>query len=595
MSSVPMFIPISFKNGSRTASTVKYRGNGRIVSSVAPSVDVFLDSNFEFPAGGSKCRFLVSTSILSTMKSLRCAFIALSFVAVLLAQKEAPELQQLNTFITLSQVISLSLIQITIKVKDCLVDSWTTLSGGSSLRMELTHESANPGSCSLQCITGEDYIYHCSMPNTPPKGCNSLCGYNVSATVDFEHFTAFDEVAGLGYGLNKLVLNHPLPPLTASDPNFKPKPNERRKMKIVCCVPAEPSVTQESSTIPYSQAYNTLSTSLSVRATLDRFAAVYFVGSSHIRYLWDAIVHDYYNASALLTQLPQHHADETIANTWYINNYFLMELPILLQDICTEGSAFAPASTTSATSKSSSIGKTLVFVIETGAWDLDFNPAQNILLFPNSSTAVVDAILAMARNDFRCNGYKVEFVWLTSVPIPECLDVSGGVKSNNRRQSESGATSGRRKEKSCFDKGYRNNYAIRAINQYFMKAFETQSKALQVPVITPAANKNKRKSTKKKASLPVAESGSTPSNGDGEACSSVNGKQNAVNLHPHPRVRIVDAYEAIYPYRNDNVCGLHYLCCKHYGKTRVEMQYSPGGVEWMAQVLGQLAQIANIV
>ena len=355
-----------------------------------------------------------------------------------------------------------------------------------------------------------------------------------------------------------------------------------------------PTITQEASTTLNSQAYNTLSTPLSVKATLDHFAAVYFVGSSHIRYLWDAIVHDHYNASALLTQLPQHHADETIANTWYINNYFLMELPVLLQDICTEGSAFAPASVTSATSKTVSTEKTLVFVIETGAWDLDFNPAQNILLFPNSSTAVVDAILAMARNDYRCNGYKVEFVWLTSVPIPECVDVSGGVKSNNRRQSESGATSGRRKEKSCFDKGYRNNYAIRAVNQYFIQAFQSQSKALQVPAISPPVNKNKRKRTKKKASS-VAESGSTPSNGDGEACSSVNGRANTVDLHPHPRVRIVDAYEAIYPYRNDNVCGLHYLCCKHYGKTRVEMQYSPGGIEWMAQVLDQLAQIAKTV
>ena len=593
------------------------------------------------------------------MKVLSCAFVVFSFGTVMLAQNVAPELRQLTTFITFSQgahiqeylnrtsgciqnhilqygdrgsprrpcrkiasviakelevarkastventcaytfysftVISLSLIQITIKVKDCSVDSWTTVNGGSSLRLELTHESASPGSCSLQCVNGEDYIYHCSMANIPPKGCNSLCGYNVSATVDFEHFTAFDEVAGLGYGLNKLVLNHPLPSLTASDPNFKPKPNERRKMKIVCCVPAVPSVVQESSATSYSQVHNTPSTALTVRATLDRFAAVYFVGSSHIRYLWDAIVHDYYNASALLTQLPQHHADETIANTWYINNYFLMELPVLLQDICTEGSVFAPASTTSTTSESASTEKTLVFVIETGAWDLDFNPAQNILLFPNSSTTVVDAILAMARNDYRCNGYKVEFIWLTSVPIPECLDVSGGVKSNNRRQSENGATSGWRKEKSCFDKGYRNNYAIRAVNQYFTQAFGTQSKPLQVPAISPPVNKNKRKRTKKKASLSVAESGSTPSNGDGEACSSVNGNQSTVNLHPHPRVRIVDAYEAIYPYRNDNVCGLHYLCCKHYGKTRVEMQYSPGGIEWMAQVLDELAHIAKTV
>jgi hypothetical protein len=46
----------------------------------------------------------------------------------------------------------------------------------------------------------------------------------------------------------------------------------------------------------------------------------------------------------------------------------------------------------------------------------------------------------------------------------------------------------------------------------------------------------------------------------------------------NPLLTVLDAYSIVYPHRQQHVCGLHYLCCKHAPRVNtVDMLYTPGG------------------
>jgi len=521
-------------------------------------------------------------------------------------------------FITASKLVhsfpstlSTLVAEIRIEQSNC-TEGWTSAIGKSSLRVHLdqalphnsSEEHVATSECHLTGINAAVYTYHCPLhspivtSDAPGRECNALCGLNVTAVLDYEHYSAFDEVVGLTYGLNKVAISQPLPMLLLQETGEK---NKKRKVvkgvKARCCgVMHSSSGMEQSPLLPQPSPHKDLSVmqnTTALRTALDRFDAVYFVGASHMRYLWDTVVHAHYNASALLAALPQHHADEKVENLWFVNNYFSMELPALLKDICAPDSPFAPPTTTSTnTNTDTSTNPTttnkepkgkVVFVIQTGSWDLDFNPAQNILLFPNSSTAVVQTLINMTRIDNNiignaplCNGRVVEIVWLTSVPIPECEDTvhSADTKTGTTIAPHTGSDSGDRthrkrkdgsndgkREKTCFDKGYRNNYAIKAINQYFVREVEKAMYITNNAIPSAGRKKDHR-------------------------------YRNLTTLVSMQRFHIIDAFDMIYPHRNDNVCGLHYLCCKHYRKERVEMLFSPGGEKVVHSVLNELVMLS---
>lgn len=485
-------------------------------------------------------------------------------------------------------------ITVSIQQRNCSKQSWPARQG-TSMRVELltnrTYSVALP-SCYLSHIERSEYIFKCLL-NTKryqaaavgSSNCNAVCGVELVVTVDFERFNAFHELEGAKYGMGQVVIRKPIPQLSV--PYIEP---------IVCCnaeaaIGAQPgstllpgvaggthSLPADSAAITNVLPQHLQSQVAHIQSMLNEYACVYFIGSSHLRYLWDTVAVNYFNGSSLLQGKAQHHSDEQIGNTWFLASHFSLEIPTLLGQICDPSLVYAPTPTAGSSSDNTKQQqqkkKKVAVVLETTSWDLDYLPARNLIQFKNSSQVVVEAVKAFASYDHTCAGYHTTVLWVNAVPIPEC-------EKNNPIADTVQHKRGRylhNNKPSCFDKGHRNNYAIRAVNEYFTKAFEEKALSEETP-------------TDKKQTGPVVTVATAlydtmfRSNPHLKARPLKEGLLRDHAFTYAPNIRLVDAYGLVHPHRNINVCGLHYLCCKHAGKRPIEMQYTPGGVGVLNAIL----------
>lgn len=333
----------------------------------------------------------------------------------------------------------------------------------------------------------------------------------------------------------------------------------------------------------YNQIMNTLKRSF-----------IYMVGASHMRYNWDYIVYNYLNATAYLQKLPQHHGSATVGRIHYVHNLFAVELAAVLENIkldiidkIHEETANALKSKESfqrrqpkGTLNSYSVRKhnissdklktslSFVLVIQTGSWDLDYFPPRNLLIQQNSTVcAIVDAIqriqqlsswVTSATSSISVK-YKLSVVWVNSLPTPDCAPyeigksaTTGGTSSDvlhstivaNSCKNE--FVSHTRCSIHCFDKGYRNNYAIQATNQLFLSAFRNR----EMVTVNHNIRKSGREEFLQKRSRPYP------------VCSGYRNASSHINHARSNHISVIDAYRIVYPLRAKSVCGMHYVCVK---------------------------------
>jgi hypothetical protein len=170
----------------------------------------------------------------------------------------------------------------------------------------------------------------------------------------------------------------------------------------------------------------------------DESTLYHFVGASHMRYIYDAIIAHLLSESSL-NDLKAHHGFVTKFN---LKNYHSnIDYATILSD---DQADMLRNLCSSFSSSKDNIKHTIVF--QTGAWDLNNSPIRRFLHDKNYAKKLVDAIRDIVSNVETCPKLT-HFVWVTTVPHPICFNDD---------------------EPLCqLHKGYRTNGAISATIQYY--------------------------------------------------------------------------------------------------------------------------------
>ena len=198
------------------------------------------------------------------------------------------------------------------------------------------------------------YRLTCVMSHSLIQGCGSLHVF-----LDYEEYNAYREQGSPLLPLDRLL-------------------NFTSEKSMFLCVPGLTKL----NTKPVS--------AVDVRSCLNQHP-VYMIGSSHMRYNWDAIVTSYLDGMPTLVSLAQHHGDASVDQVHFISNLFVMQLPTLLDAICnTVHDALDADQSGTATSRRWRV------VIESLSWDLDYHPVRNVLIYNHSVPALIKAVGHMA-------------------------------------------------------------------------------------------------------------------------------------------------------------------------------------------------------
>lgn len=241
---------------------------------------------------------------------------------------------------------------------------------------------------------------------------------------------------------------------------------------------------------------------------------MFLVGSSHMRYLWDELVFHYFNGKADLLQLPAHHADEVIDGTQfnYYRNQFFWTMSNVLEAFCQGIEANISRALNASTGRSQwwethaydtaarSVERITV-VLQSGAWDHQFNPPRGVL---HHIHHFVDKLTAIASRP--CSMFMDIHV-LTTVPLPLC-----GYSHSTYGQIYPGL-------KGCGDRGFRNNHAMRALAQVLTDSV----RKIQYPGPIVAAWAGNKAAARRK-------------------------------------LKVVDVFALMHPFHAKAVCGVHYTC-----------------------------------
>lgn len=415
-----------------------------------------------------------------------------------------------------------------------VIHTFECTSGGSSFTMQIVNSIASQY---VWC----DFVYDSSMKRysftcvIPHSAFNpDRCG-SVQIQLDYEDYNAYLD------GVPMLPLRRILS-----------GPDGATSFAVCSSV----SNSESQSSLP--------STTANVSKCLNN-APLYMIGSSHMRYLWDSVVDKYLDGRSTLLGLPQHHSDATVGQVHYVSSLFVMQLPSLLDSLC---DSIHDALQDSDTSKASPLKRWRV-VVQSLAWDLDYHPLRNVLQYPSSVPALVEAVRRLATQ--RCG--QIDFTWVTAVPVPPCNASEASSTAEGVRSGTS--VGGHKRRTSSADcaadsRGYRNNHAIAAANEYIVEQLSNikiMSKVGRI-LLNDDRLSPKRKRMKLKA-----------------------GKIKEV-----PFVRVVDAFELIYPTHSESVCGLHYNCAKHKGKKSspqksVEILSTPGGDALLDSIIKSVCNV----
>lgn len=538
-------------------------------------------------------------------------------------------------------------VKLEITQKNCPHDE---VDPGASLRVDLDvgGEVGVPSPCTWKRTAGSDFVFTCSLGISPPDtrtststdggrpvrmGCNTLCNITVAATLDYEHYAAYHSVH---YGMGREVLRRTLDTVRLITPETNNVKIATTRRPLCCAVGLHDTGSLSSSSATGSTAVQggkdaeqgkdrvtrnkhstgqtspvrTLNSSdkADVRRRFREYAGVYFIGPSHMRYLWDMIAVRYLGAAGELQEHPQHHSDLPAGNTWFVSVHFAMELPGVVGEICAPGSMYAPANDSHGETTEAKL-KPVAFVFQVGSWDLDYYPVGAFLSHRNSTMAVVDLVRRLSSPGSTCLGHPTRVLWLTDMPIPDCPHSS--VRKGGQSSGSGGGGDGEpavssagppvtvsdrggavyAERTSCFNKGYRNNYAIAAANQYFLDTLTAKSSSsyeshglkhdsgLLYWLWGAAGGRNSRL---------VGRGGSAQVSRTSAGAGVGEEAQQLV---------VVDAFSMVYPHRQHHICGLHYLCCKRaspgrgrqqQGKDGVHLLVTPGGGRLLDAVLAAL-------
>jgi hypothetical protein len=145
-----------------------------------------------------------------------------------------------------------------------------------------------------------------------------------------------------------------------------------------------------------------------------RNIAYHFVGSSHMRYMFDA-VSEYVFGLEVLRNVPRKHDQLVLGNL----DFNFVEYARGMSDHLTWQCAILQNETNSADPLVRDRLHTLI--LQTGAWDLSVSSVRRILLDPIVGKRLVDVLEGIMTRSLRC-GRVEQILWLTATPYQVCTD-----------------------------------------------------------------------------------------------------------------------------------------------------------------------------
>lgn len=177
----------------------------------------------------------------------------------------------------------------------------------------------------------------------------------------------------------------------------------------------------------------------------DDSMAYHFIGASHMRYIFDAII-EHFLSEESLKDLKPHHGDVTIHN---LRNYHsVFDFSSALSDDQADMLANLCSSFANPYGEGANMAvRNHTIIFQTGAWDLTNSPIRRFFRDENCGVKLLKSINRILTNPTRHCPNLRHFVWVTTVPHPICFNDDEPFCQEN--------------------KGYRTNSAISALIQYY--------------------------------------------------------------------------------------------------------------------------------
>lgn len=172
----------------------------------------------------------------------------------------------------------------------------------------------------------------------------------------------------------------------------------------------------------------------------------FLFGPSHMRFLWDWIFYLYFGAEKLAKLDRKHNDNNDIPGLSYTSVKYSTLLVDKIQSIQCDQQGNKKKTT---------------IVFQFGSWDLNALSLRALIRNPSAASRVLETIRNLTlRND--CSSSQLRLVWQSSMPYPKCirsdflrkLGLDGDVTSCEK------------------SRGFRNNYAISAFNQWFYRQLD---------------------------------------------------------------------------------------------------------------------------
>jgi len=191
-----------------------------------------------------------------------------------------------------------------------------------------------------------------------------------------------------------------------------------------------------------------------------------FIGSSHMRYLFDSVVEFVYDTDAIKS-FDRHHTHASFANMRHYLSQTTEELSHHIKQLCGLPHEFDPNY-----EKWEILPEvkntTFTLIIQTGAWDLGMHELRHMIRYDKRGPLLVKTLRGILTRDIPCDLLK-HVVFVTSVPHPLCFDDGDddGKKSSKY-------------ERCVTHRGHRVSGQISASIQYFIKSILSFQNEIQI-------------------------------------------------------------------------------------------------------------------
>lgn len=302
--------------------------------------------------------------------------------------------------------------------------------GGASFEV-LGWNDLHQIACDVQDLFNSSYLVVCDT------SLYKSLYYNVSIILDYEHYDAYSDIYGTYTPMNKVLYKGTVKlqglfheGLSHHHSQRMHKGSWERIHRRGFPFHDYRRTGSGNTFIPSKQQFQELFGSTEMEET-------FIIGDSHIRYTWDYYYYLYYGPNKLSEMDRKHGYSAHIPGLVHQGIYFVTDLgDSLMNQQCPTGRI-----------------QKRNYVFHTGHWDLQSAPLRNFVMNGNAFPHFLDGVKVLISKNCTIDSFRL--IVVGTMPYPRCSDIN----------CEKG-------------RGYRNNYAIGALNEILITAIQSLNNEL---------------------------------------------------------------------------------------------------------------------